>query len=320
MRVVRSVTGDVDAASLGTTLSHEHLLMTGGWPVRLEPDFRLDSVDDAAAELAAFTENGGSTVVEMTPPGFGRHPDGLAELSNRTGVVIVAATGLHRAGYYADTHWIHQASVGEVADLVTREVTEGMDARDLAGPLPRWTRLRAGVVKIATEYYRLGAMVEKLAEAAGEAHRRTGVPVATHTTTGTMGHEQLDLLEAAGVPADAVVLGHIDHCPDPVYLGELAGRGAYLECDMPGRAKYGPDSDAVALLGALADRGLTDRVLLGGDLARRSYWGVHGGGPGMGYLLERFAPRLRSEGLDKVADAALRDNPAQAFALRSVET
>jgi len=313
---VRTVLGDVAVASLGVVFAHEHLLMTRGWPLRNEPDFRLDSVDAAVAEVERFRSAGGSALVEMTPLGFGRDPDGLRAVAERTGAHVVACTGFHKLTYYADDHWLHRYPVETIADLLAAEVTDGMDRYGLVGPVVERSAARAGVVKLATEYHRAGPVVEQLAEALGLVHARTGVPVATHTDKGTMGHEQLDLLERAGVPPDAVVLGHIDHNPDPVLLAELAARGAYLAFDLPGRTKYAPDSASVALLAAVAERGATGRLLLGSDLARRSYWPAYGGGPGLDYLLTRFVPRLRAEGLGHLADAALRDNPRRAFALR----
>lgn len=314
--VVRTVRGDLPTAQVGAAMVHEHLLMTGGWPVRLEPDFRLDSVDAAVAEVERFRAAGGGTLVEMTPLGFGRDPDGLADTARRTGVRLVACTGFHKLDYYADNHWLHRYPVERIADLLVAEIGEGIDRGGLDGPVVERADARAGVVKLATGYHRAGPAVERLAEAVGITHRRTGAPVSTHTEHGTMGHTQLDLLERAGVPADAVTLGHIDHNPDPVVLSELAGRGAYLAFDLPGRTKYGPDSRVVDLVAALTDAGHADRLLFAGDLARRSYWPAYGGGPGLDYLLTAFVPRLRAAGLGEVADAALVTNPARALRLR----
>ena len=314
--MVRTVLGDVPAADAGITMAHEHLLMTGGWPVRGEPDFRLDSVDAAVSEVGSYLAAGGSALVEMTPLGFGRAPDGLIEVARRTGAHIIACTGFHKLGYYSDIHWLHRYSAEQMADLLAAEIVEGMDVGGLEGPLVERSSARAGVIKLATEYHRAGPGVARLAEAVGLAHQRTGAPVATHTEAGTMGHEQLDLLDAAGVPAGAVVLGHIDHNPDPVHLAELASRGAFLAFDMPGRIKYAPDSQSVWLLGELSARGHAGQVLLAGDLARRSYWPSLGGGPGLAYLLERFVPRAREAGLGVVVEAALVDNAARAFRVR----
>jgi phosphotriesterase-related protein len=168
---------------------------------------------------------------------------------------------------------------------------------------------------VATSYHRAGRSIEKLIEAVGTAHRRTGVPVATHNDKGTFGHQVLDLLERAGVPGSSVILGHIDHNPDPVVLGELAGRGAYLAFDRPGRTKYAPDSDTVALLGRLAEDGHADRLLLASDLARRSYWTSLGGGPGLPYLLDTFVKRLAGTELAGVAARALTVNVARVLTL-----
>jgi 5-phospho-D-xylono-1,4-lactonase len=313
--VIRTVLGDVAPADLGVTFAHEHLLMTGDWPVMNEPDFRLDSVDAAVEEVAPARAAGLSAVVEMTPLGFGRSPRGLVEISRRTGVHVVAVTGFHKVGYYSDLHWLHRYSAEQVAGLLVAEIEEGMDEHGLVGPLLDRTEARAGAVKIATSYHRFGRSVDKLIEAVGIAHVRTGVPVATHTDKGTGGHELLDALARAGVPGDRVVLGHIDHNPDVGYLSELAARGAWLAFDMPGRIKYAPDSRTISLIAALHEHGHTDRLLLGSDLARRSYWRSLGGGPGLDYLLTRFVPRLTDEGLADVARRALVDNAARAFTI-----
>jgi len=49
---VRTVDGDIDPTSLGVTYSHEHLVIDGGRPVEMFPDFRLDDVALVAADLA----------------------------------------------------------------------------------------------------------------------------------------------------------------------------------------------------------------------------------------------------------------------------
>ncbi|MFI6604186.1 phosphotriesterase [Nonomuraea sp. NPDC050536] len=315
---VRTVLGDVE--SIGVTYAHEHLFMTGGWPVRNEPDYRLDSLDAAVAEVSAAQRLGLSAVVEMTPLGFGRSPSLMRALSERTGLHVIAVTGLHKSGYYGDDHWLHHYPVDEIAELLVSEIESGMDEYGLVGPLVRRSQARAGAIKLATGYHAFGRGVGRLVGAVAAAALRSGVPIVTHCDKGTMGHELLDALLGEGVAADRVVLGHIDHNPDAGYLISLADRGAYLAFDRPGRIKYGPDSEIVTLVGALADRGLGHRLLFGMDLARRSYWPSLGGGPGLPYLLERFVPRLQAAGLGDVAEAALTANAHTAFALRPKTT
>lgn len=314
---VRTVLGDVEAAELGVTFAHEHLLMTGGWPVLQEPDYRLDSVEHAVAEIEPARALGLGAMIEMTPLGFGRDPQGLRAISEATGVHIIAATGFHKSLYYDDLHWLHRYDTDTITELLVGEIVDGMDVNGLSGPRVVRSPARAGVVKIATEYHRFGRGVRRLVTAVACAHVSTGIPIATHCDKGTMAEELLDALDAEGVPASAVVLGHIDHDPDPGRLIALAERGAFLCFDMPGRIKYGPDSRIVELLERLASAGAAGQVLLGSDLARRSYWHSLGGGPGLTYLLARFAPRLRAAGLSEVASAALTTNAHRAFSIRS---
>ena len=74
-------------------------------------------------------------------------------------------------------------------------------------------------------------------EAAGEAHRQTGAPVACHLEMGTAAWEVLKVLEIAGVPSHRVMLSHVDRNPDPGLHVELAAAGAYIGYDGMARAR-----------------------------------------------------------------------------------
>ncbi|MFH8345279.1 phosphotriesterase [Streptomyces sp. NPDC018045] len=94
---VRTVSGDVSPAVLGLCDAHDHLFLRSP---RL-PGQELADAGAAAAELRAFREAGGGTVVQWTPYGMGRHAGELPRLAEESGVRIVAATGLHQAVHYA---------------------------------------------------------------------------------------------------------------------------------------------------------------------------------------------------------------------------
>jgi phosphotriesterase-related protein len=315
MPFVRTVLGDVDAAALGVTDAHEHLLIRGGLILQKEPDFRLDSVDKAVEEVRDFQRFGGQAVVECSPIGIGRDPDGLAAISRRTGVHVVAATGFHKARYYLDTHWRFRYTVEQAAELFVREIEHGMETGGYEGPVVERSAACAGIVKVATDYQLITPQARSAFEAAAIAHARTGCPVLTHTEMGTMALEQVRLLESLGVAPRHVVLSHVDRNADPGLHEALAETGAFLQYDGPGRVKYMPESTVVMLVRHLVDRGLGGQLVIGGDTARRSYWKAYGGGPGMAYFVEHFVPRLRREGVaEEAIDAILRGNPARAFA------
>jgi len=52
---VRTVLGDIDPADLGVTYAHEHIVIDGGPPVLLEPDFDLSV--DAAVRRRLFVDD-----------------------------------------------------------------------------------------------------------------------------------------------------------------------------------------------------------------------------------------------------------------------
>jgi 5-phospho-D-xylono-1,4-lactonase len=298
--MVTTVLGDVPAERLGRTNMHEHLLMTDP----LLPGEELDDLDRSAAELGVLVESGFDAVLELTPIGLGRDPDGLVALARRAGAHVVMATGVHHEGHYAPGHPLRSLTAAELAERFTAELLEGIgDAR-----------VRAGVIKIGIGYWSISAFERTVIEAAGLAHAATSAAIVCHLEHGTAGLEALRVLEAAGVPPERVLLAHVDRNPDPDLHAELARAGAYLGYDGWSRAKHWPDSVLVDCLLATADRGAAGKIVLGTDLARRSSLVSYGGLPGMAYLGERVVPRLRRRGGDELVEAILVENPARLLA------
>jgi 5-phospho-D-xylono-1,4-lactonase len=312
---VRTVLGDIAPADLGVTYAHEHLIIDGGRPVQLFPDFSLDSVEDAVAELAPAQALGLRSVVDAMPADCGRNAGKLAEISRRSGVHVVAPTGLHHERYYHDRHWGSVLSVEEIADLFVADVAEGIDAHDYAGPVVRRTLHRAGVIKIAADADRLTERQERVYSAAAATHVRTGVPILTHCEGGTAGAIQARFLVERGVAPQSVVLSHTDKVVDRGYQREIFATGAMVEYDQGFRWKPGGPNGTLTLLEWAFEDGFGDRVVLGMDAARRGYWTTHGGAPGMAWLLGDFAAAMAARGIGEAERAMLFvANPARAFA------
>jgi phosphotriesterase-related protein len=115
---------------------------------------------------------------------------------------------------------------------------------------------------------------------------------------------------ATCVAPTAVVLAHIDRNPDPGLHADLAATGAYLGYDGFARSRNWPDSVLIDCLIRAAELGARDRLLLGGDVARRSRYAAYGGRPGLAYLGDRVIPRLMA-GHAELVHAALVTNPAR---------
>ncbi|HEX7264150.1 MAG TPA: aryldialkylphosphatase, partial [Candidatus Dormibacteraeota bacterium] len=173
---------------------------------------------------------------------------------------------------------------------------------------------RAGVIKAGASYQHISRLEERRLVAAAVGHRQTGAPILVHTEIGTCAHAIIDLLTHEGVKPESIILAHLDRNPDFELHSEVAARGVMLEYDTPGRIKYRPDSELIDLIEAMASAGQIDHLLLGLDLGMRDYFRAYGGGPGLGYLMDVFVPRLRKRIGAAGVDAILVANPARAFA------
>jgi phosphotriesterase-related protein len=312
MTTVETTLGAIHTETLGRVNAHEHLIIDGGLTVVKEPDFRLDSVEKAIEEVGRWKAAGGGAIVDTMPFGCGRNVAKLIAISEATGVPIVVPSGFQKSSYYLPDHWQHRYDAAAIADLLVAELVEGVDLNGYDGPLVQRSPVKAGFIKVAGDYQSISATTRKLIQATGLAHRATGTPVLVHTEHGTAAGELLDLLEAAGIPPTKVMLCHVDRNADPQMHIALAKRGAYLEYDTPGRIKYQPETVVIDLIRRVFDAGYGDRLLLGGDMARRSYWKAYGGGPGLDYLLTAFDLRLRAAGFgERELNAVWVENPAR---------
>ncbi|HEX7345959.1 MAG TPA: hypothetical protein VF253_04160 [Candidatus Limnocylindrales bacterium] len=314
---VRTVLGDIDPGALGVTYAHEHLVIDGGRPVQLEPDFELSDVAAMATEVGAAMELGLGAAIDAMPCDCGRSAMKLAELSRRTGLHIVAPTGLHHERFYGPAHWSHRVDVEALATLFIADIEEGIDALDYSGPIVERTAHRAGVIKIAGSDGGPSERDQEVFAAAALAHTKTGVPILTHCERGTGGVEQVRVLADGGVDLAHVALSHVDKVVDRGYHRELAATGVTLEFD--GSFRWGDaENGTLQLLGWLAEDDLLDHVVLGMDAARQGYYAVYGGKPGLTWLLDGFATLMDERGLG--ADIRRRlfvDNPARVFAFAS---
>jgi predicted metal-dependent phosphotriesterase family hydrolase len=253
-RSVSSVTGPLDGGGLGLVLPHEHLVIDYGQMLD-----RASPVDEGLRErcVAVLTELrslGVGTVVDCTPPGYGRDLDLLAELSRASGVAVVASTGSFCEQWHPQPDWVAAAPAEELAAVFVAEL--------------RADRTPCGTIKVATSEGAMTPNEEKLLVGAAAAPRATGAPVVSHTTGG-LGLEQLDLYADEGVDLGAVLVSHVCSAEEPVdYAVELARRGAYVGLDRLGHDAHDVDH-WVGIVQRLDREGLADRVLLGHDSVQR---------------------------------------------------
>ena len=313
MTHLRTVLGDIDPSALGRCYAHEHLIIEKSYTTQVFPEIHLPSLENAVAELTDFKRAGGGAMVETMPCDAGRNVVKLAEISRRTGVHIIAPTGLHMPRFYPQGHWRFRVGAEALAEIFTAEIEQGIDANDCAGPVVRRTSFRAGVIKVGSAARGLDAGERDAFEAAAAAHRRTGAPIITHVEPG-LGWDQVEFLTARGVEPGHITLSHTDRVTDPGYHRDLLKRGINVEYDRMLRAKLDSSNPTLKLFAAMIAE-FPDQVMMGTDGARPTLWRSYGGKPGLDYLLTGFSKLLKEAGVtDALLKKAFIETPARAYA------
>lgn len=270
VKMIETVTGPVAAESLGTTLTHEHVLadLRAYWrspedpslkelsereiamdvigaarrnPFLIRDNLDLRDAQTAIAEVRVYRELGGSTLVDLTQPDLGRDISGLKVVAEATGVNIIAGCGhylqmAHPASVASD-------SIDTIADRLILELTEGVGD----------TGIRPGIIGEIGMSNPIHPDEVKVLRAAARAHMATGTPIAVHLSPAPAfgvwtGHFALDVLESEGVSLDRVLICHLDNDIDVGprlklavdYHRSLADRGCFLGYDGCGKEHYVP--------------------------------------------------------------------------------
>lgn len=302
MSAVRTVLGDVDPASLGITHGHEHVLFNP--VVDRGPDFVRSEHEPGLEELERFRSAGGSALVDATVDELGRDPSALWHLSTQSGVHLVAACGHTAQEWWDGALDLDSMAENELTDEFVSELTEGIGN----------TGVQAGVIKVGTSLNEVTETEARVIAAAAVAQLATGAPIISHTTAGTMGLEQVRLLERAGADLSKVCIGHMDRRLVLEEHLEIARTGVLLGYDQISKEKYAADATRAEFLARLVEAGFGDRVMLASDLARRSDLPAWGGSPGLTHLINSFVPLLRARGLDGEIDRFLIENPRRFLA------
>jgi phosphotriesterase-related protein len=297
----------VDAADLGTTLVHEHVLVdfVGAGEVgrhRYDADEVFRTV---LPHLQAVKERGARTLVECTPAWLGRDPQLLRRLSEASGLHIVTNTGYYGAAQdkYLPAHAFEE-SAARLAERWTAEWREGIEG----------TGIRPGFLKTGVDPGPLSAVDLKLIVAAALCHRQTGLRIHCHTGDGRAAMDILSVLEEQRVPRAAYVWVHAQNEKDRALHLRAARAGAWIELD--GVAEDSLEAHVAAVMD-LVRAGHLERVLLSHDAG----W-YHVGEPAGGrfrpytFLFDGFLPALRRAGLrDADVRTLLVDNPARLLGL-----
>ncbi len=312
MSFVRTVLGDIDPSQIGVTYSHEHIVIEESFPVIQNPDFLLNDTKKITEELKEVYNAGGRTMVDTMPAACGRNILKLAEVSRLSGIQIIAPTGIHLPIYYPPRHWQFFLSEEQLIQLFIDDVEIGIDKYDYSSPVVERSSCKAGVIKLASGDEPFSDNLKKIFRAVVATHKKTGVPILTHTNSGRHAIEQAELFYLLGADLNHVVISHVDRCQDLKYHQALMQTGIRVEYDSAFRWKPGDENFTFTLLEKLLPE-YPDQIMVGMDAARHTYWKSYGGQPGLTYLLTDFVTGLYERGLAGYQKKIFIENPRQLY-------
>ena len=308
---INTVTGTINAADLGRTLPHEHLFTDLRGP--RVPGYAVANPTQVISVMLPYLEEltalGVTGLVECSTMGVGRNPLIMKALSEKSGMNIIAPTGVYREAYVPTD--IREKSVEELANLWTKDITTGIDD----------TGIKAGFIKMAVSDDGITKLEAKNLEAAVITSQETGAIIASRTIGGKLAQEEMALLEGYGLDLSSFIWTHAQSEPDHQFLLEAAKKGVYISIDAIGSG-WVPDEDMLDSTIALIEAGYTDRILLSHDAGwydpSQPYGQPLGSGiRGYTALFTLFLPELRKRGInEEIIDQITINNPGEAFSLR----
>ncbi len=310
---VMTVTGPVMVDSLGMTLIHEHFTFAyPGWYA----DDSIDPYNRDAAEsiclsvLKDLKKLGVKTIVDATAADVGgRDPILLKNLSEKSGINIIASTGLFPESIGAGNYYKWQSTMRgrnleeDLYELFYTELTVGI----------RGSGVKAGIIKVATGDPIISDYESTVFKVAVRVAKETGVSIITHTEAATVGPAQQDLFLSYGADPSRVMIGHQNNSEDIGYaLTQLVKPGFYLGFDRTNPLMSAASENNIV---SLVVQGFGDRIMLSHDCIFM-WLGRPGKLPPQyaewrpDYLFRRLIPKMKKAGVsNEVIAGILVDNP-----------
>lgn len=319
MAEITTVLGPIAPHELGFTSMHEHIvcdtsifrrryedLLPEDLPVSPDELIRLDNLgflrhtfilsrdvmdlqdeELMTAEVADFRASGGNAMVDMSAPGLRCNLPAIRRISEKTGVHIVATTGLYAEDSWPDKY--KSMTIKEYMEFMRKEIEQGIED----------TAIKAGHIKIAITdalMFTVQPFSEQqklLLRAAVRISNETGLSMSVHPPLDSEDsvREVVNVMLDEGVNPGRAVIAHAElfFVPqdlrtlvlDPAswrlhidFAKELLDRGFNISIDSFGHfydsepiAQVNPtDWQRLAGLVALINAGYSSRIVLGTDI------------------------------------------------------
>ncbi|MDA3846500.1 MAG: hypothetical protein PF505_08135 [Vallitaleaceae bacterium] len=300
---LRTTLGELTREQVGFILPHEHVFVDLR-PMDV-PGFGEADASDVKQLMVPYIEEakakGVSMMVDCGPLGVGRRVDIIKAVSKAAKLPIMVPTGIYREPWVPK--WVYGASEMEIAEWMTRELTEGIEN----------TGVKAGFIKLSAGDSGITDIERKILKAACISAKLVNAVIGSHTIHGEVVRNQLDIIEEMGYKADRFIWihTHLERNFD-IHL-EMLRRGAWIEYD---GISWEDDERFIELILKVINAGYIDQLLLSQDNGWYSpKTGLASKVRGYTYLGDIFIPKLKAAGVDEASIIKLTQiNPFNAFA------
>jgi phosphotriesterase-related protein len=263
MSEVQTVQGPVDADELGLVLAHEHVrfrdeAVAAQWPDRYDEQTQLNAALEA---VGAAKARGVQTIVDPTAMFGGRDVRFMKRVADKTGVRIVACTGIYSYGYLP--HYFENRDVDVMAEHFVADLQRGVQG----------TEIRAAFLKCAADAAGVTENLEKIHRAVARASVQTGAPIMAHSMPAVpTAPRQVEIFEEEGVDLERVQIAHCGDTDDVDYIERLIEKGVYVGLDRYGLEMFLPIDKRNATAGELLRRGHAERLMISQDFCATIDW------------------------------------------------
>ncbi len=292
--MIRTVTGDISKKECGNVLMHEHIMCASN---DLRHAFGNSWLDESklckrAVEILKVAKEsfGLSLFVDGTSCDLGRNAGLLREVSIKSGVNIIASTGL----YFFPSMITKERSANDIYKLLIQEIENGLDGTDI----------KPGILKCAIDGGGITDDTQKRLTAIGHVQYETGLPLYAHCAhRDNMAFELIKLLCENGVNTEKIVVGHASRRLNAEYLKSVLDKGVYLCID---QSFDGSEKSVAQVVYELCKSGYEGKLLFSHDRAIRNDFiancrsnnelSIETNVKRFSYLYEKLIPELKNIG------------------------
>ncbi len=251
--MIRTVLGDIEKSKIKNALIHEHIQCVSGDMLYAFGNKWLDEEKLRKYAISILSrlknETGINLFVDGTAVDLGRNIRLLKSVSEKSGVHIVASTGL----YYYPSMLSCCRGAEELSEWFISECVDGMEGTDV----------KPGILKCAGDGSALTPDMKKRLKALSLTQAKTALPMYAHCShESNIAYEMMKIFSDTGVDPEKVVFGHASRRLDADYLESILKEGYYISVD---QSFDGDELTVAKAVYRLCEMGYEDKLLFSQD-------------------------------------------------------